>query len=279
MANDFIVRDGTHALASATHQILRDLLPRRAIDELQQAVGMLEYIKTPAIGVGWGPFNGQSARQVLFVEIAVKTQPRAVVETGTARGSTTEFFSRTGLPVFTIELQPRYYGFARARFWRQRNVKSLRGDSREALRRLFAGPLHALCSCTIFFYLDAHGHMNGDLPLAEELDIVFNQCPPAVVMIDDFEVPTDPGYGYDDYGPGKALVAAYIRPAIAAHELRAFYPSTPAAADYPSTLMAAAGYADPARLRRGCIVLVKGAYHGPVLASLPLLRPAAETEL
>jgi hypothetical protein len=257
--------------------MLRPVLSRRGIDGIQQIIGMLEYIKSPDIGEGWGPFNGQSARQALFVDILAKTQPQAIVETGTAHGATTELLSQTGLPIYSVEFIPRHYGFARARFWRKRNVKLLHSDSRSALRILFDGPLHALSGRTIFFYLDAH--LYDDLPLGEEINIVFGQCPQAVVMIDDFEVPSDPGYGYDDYGPGRALVAAYIRPAIAAHELRAFYPSTPSVADYPSTPMAAAGYADPQRLRRGCVVLAKDAYHGPVLASLPLLRPADETEM
>jgi len=137
--------------------------------------------------------------------------------------------------------------------------------------------LQALAGHTLFFYLDAHGHVfDDDLPLAEELDIVFRRCPLAVVMIDDFAVPNDAGYGYDDYGPGRALVFDYIRPAIAVHQLQAFFPSTPSVVDYPSTPMAAAGLVVPGRLRRGCVVLAKEARHAPVLASIPLLRPAAE---
>jgi hypothetical protein len=56
---------------------------------------------------------------------------------------------------------------------------------------------------TLFFYFDAYS--NEDLPLAEEIDIIFGRSPHAVVMIDDFEVTDDPGFAYDDYGPGKAL--------------------------------------------------------------------------
>jgi hypothetical protein len=155
----------------------------------------------------------------------------------------------------------------------------LHEDSRAGLRRLFAGPLRALSSRTLFFYLDAHGYVSDDLPLAEEIDIVFSRCPSAVVMIDDFEVPSDAGYGYDDYGPGKALVAGYIGAAVLAHELRAFYPSTPSGADYPSTPMAAAGLAVAGRLRRGCVVLAKEHCHGLALSSTPLLRPATAAEL
>lgn len=257
--------------------ILRPLLSKQTIGIIQQIIGMLDYIKSPDRGTGWGPFNGQTARQALFVNILTKTGPHAIVETGTFLGATTEFMSQAGLPVFTIEAHPRNYGFARARFWRKRNVKLLYGDSRTGLHKLFDGALHPLSRLTIFFYLDAH--WNDDLPLAEEIDIIFSHCPMAVVIIDDFEVPFDAGYGFDDYGPGKALVADYIKPAISKHQLTAFYPSTPSVADYPSTPMAAIGLAAPARLRRGCVVLVKEVCHGSTLAKIPLLRAGTEAEL
>ena len=259
-----------HDPAALAKRVLRRLLS-------EQTIGMMDYIRSPDRGGGWGPFNGQTARQALFVDIIAKTRPHAIVETGTSLGATTELMSQAGLPVFTIELNPRNCGFVRARFWRRPNVKLLQGDSRTGLRRLFDGALHSLSSCTVFFYLDAH--WNDDLPLAEEIDIVFSRCPRAVVMIDDFEVPSDAGYGYDDYGPGKALVSGYIRPAILTHQLLAFYPSTPSAADYPSTPLAAAGLATAGRLRRGCVVLAKEACHGPVLASISLLRLATEAKL
>lgn len=262
------------ALAS---RALRRLLPEQTIGMIQQTIGMIDYIRSPDRGAGWGPFNGQTARQALFVDIISKTRPHAIVETGTFLGATTGLMSLTGLPVFTIELHPRNYGFARARFWRRRNVRLLRGDSRTGLLSLFDGALHPLSGSTVFFYLDAH--WNDDLPLAEEIDVVFSRCPSAVVMIDDFEVPSDAGYGFDNYGPGKALVSSYIRPAISAHQLRAFYPSTPSVADYPSTPMAAAGLAVPDKLRRGCVVLAKEACHGSVLTSISLLRPATEADL
>jgi hypothetical protein len=195
--------------------------------------------------------------------IIAKTRPRAIVETGTYLGTTTEFLAQTGLPVFTIEKHPRYYGFVRARFWRKRRITLLHGDSRSVLHMLFAGPLRSLATCTLFFYLDAH--WNDDLPLAEEINLVFSRCLQAVAMIDDFQVPSDAGYGYDDYGPGRALTSDYIRAAIWAHQLQAYYPSTPSGAESGK--------------RRGCVVLARGASHGSVLASTSLLRPAASLEL
>jgi hypothetical protein len=264
-------------LTALAKGVLRRFLSQQSVQMIHRTIGIIDYIRSPERGAGWGPFNGQAARQALFVEMMAKMRPRAIVETGTFLGTTTELMSQTGFPVFTIEFDSRNYRFACARFWRRRNVKLIQGDSRTALRMLFDGNLHPLSVHTIFFYLDAHWH--DDLPLAEEIDIVFTRCPSAVVMIDDFEVPSDEGYGYDDYGPGKALVLDYIKPAIAAHQLRVFYPSTPSTADYPSTPMAAAGLAVPGKLRRGCVVLVKKDYHESDLASVSLLRPATKAEL
>lgn len=178
------------------------------------------------------------------------------METGTYLGTTTEFLAAAGCPVFSIEGQARNHGFARARLRRHGNVTLRLGDSREQLARLFDGPLAALLREPLFFYLDAH--WNEDLPLAEELDMVFPRCQKAVIMVDDFQVPADSGYGYDDYGPGKRLAAAYIAPAVARHGLTVFYPSTPSA--------------EETGVRRGCVVLcVKGEYADRIAAS-PLLR-------
>src|SRR5262249_41063976 len=166
--------------------------------------------------------------------------PVAIVETGTYLGTTTELLATCGVPVHTVEANERCYGFARARFWRG-NVHVWLGDSRSGLRAILDGPLRSKPSETIFVYLDAH--WEDDLPLAEELDIVFSNCPSAVVMIDDFQVPGDPGYRYDDYGSGKALTPGYIQSSCKTHNLVALYPG--------------ARSADETGARRGCVVLVQ----------------------
>ena len=79
-------------------------------------------------------------------------------------------------------------------------------------------------------------------------------------MVDDFHVPFDSGYGYDDYGAGRSLTADYIEPIVAAHGLRVFYPSTPSAHETGA--------------RRGCVILAKKNHTGTVLTSLPLLQEA-----
>jgi len=91
-----------------------------------------------------------------------------------------------------------------------------------------------------------------------ELDVVFAQCKRAVVMIDDFQVPFDNGYGYDDYGAGSALTEVYMDAAIACHGLCVLYPSKPNSAEDGS--------------RRGCVVVAREAVYGDVLRSFPLLK-------
>ncbi len=169
--------------------------------------------------------------------------------------------AQTGLPVLTVDVHPRNCGFAPARLWRRRNVKLFSGESRAFLHKVFDGPLRDLSDRTQLFYLVAH--WNDDLPLAQEVEIVFSKCPAAIVMIDDFEVPFDPGYGYDDYGPGKALIASYIAPVVSKYQLLTFYPATPSVAE--------------SGMRRDCVVLANESVHGRALSSIPLLRLVEET--
>ena len=42
-----------------------------------------------------------------------------------------------------------------------------------------------------------------------------------------FRVPDDDGYGYDDYGVGKALTREYIASQVGQFQLAEFYPRTP----------------------------------------------------
>ncbi len=55
--------------------------------------------------------------------------------------------------------------------------------------------------------------------------------------------PGDDGYGYDDYGAGRALTLEYLKPSIHRYNLIPFFPSMPSSAE--------TGF------QRGCIVLTK----------------------
>jgi hypothetical protein len=234
---------------------------RRLLGET--ALGVIDYFLHREQRMAWGgPFNGQPFRQALFSALIEQCKLRAIIETGTHRGTTAELMAKTGLPVFTIEANARCYGFAKARLWKYPQVTLRRGDSRRILEELFQGPLKSFRKQALFAYLDAH--WNVDLPLAQELRIIFGCCTNAVVMVDDFEVSYDSGYGYDDYGPGKALTRAYIDPVLRAHNLHVFYPSTPSH--------------EERGMRRGCVVLCKDAESGEMLRAIPLLR-RVETEV
>jgi predicted O-methyltransferase YrrM len=240
---------GDEAVA-ATEKLVRGTRRLRV-----QTTGAVEYMLHPDRGIAWGgPFNGQCFRQELFKRLVEKVTPAAIVETGTYLGTTTEMLAATGLPIFSVESNPRYYGFAKARFRRRRNVHLLRGDSRMALQMWFDGSLRWVRNRNLFVYLDAH--WNNDLPLAEELEIVFGACRNAIVMIDDFRVPFDDGYGYDDYGAGRSLTAKIIEQTIRTHNLQIFYPATPSVLETGE--------------RRGCVVIAGNTVALP-LASLPLL--------
>jgi len=152
-----------------------------------------------------GPLNGQSGRQQIVRDLLIGVGGFAqLVETGTFRGASTEFFAHlTPAQIFTTEASLRYYEFARRRLVPYDTVHLNLGDSRPFLRDLGGSK-----SARTFFYLDAH--WEEDLPLAEEMQIILQSWPNSVTLIDDFEVPDDPGYTFDDYGPGKRLCADYL---------------------------------------------------------------------
>ena len=216
---------------------LRTLL-RRAIGD--SSAGALEYFLSPRLrGSFGGPFNGQQNRQEMFRELVDRFHFSAIVETGTYRGTTTDMLARIGVPVYTVELHPRYFSYSRMRFWWEGrpHLHLYRNDSRTFLRQLRADP--SVPRENVFFYLDAH--WGDDLPLREELEIIFGDWKRSVVMIDDFAVPNF-DYKFDDYGPGKALNLEYIASLVSAHRLAVYFPALNAATDKD----------------RGCVVLLHG---------------------
>src|ERR1044071_6042785 len=96
------------------------------------AKGFIDYIRDPAAGRKWAPFNGQARRREIFDALRGQNFA-AILETGTYLGTTTQYFAETELPVISIEGNSRRYGFVKARFLRFRNVSLRLGDSRAQL--------------------------------------------------------------------------------------------------------------------------------------------------
>lgn len=168
-------------------------------------------------------FNDQHGRQAIFNALIGAIDFAAILETGTYLGRTTEYMhTRSDLDVYTTEANPKFYAFSKQRFKSHPRIHLTYSDSREFLKNTIK-PLNAQDK-PLFFYLDAH--WEEDLPLREEVDIIFNLHPRSVILIDDFKVDDDPVYGYDDYGNGKTLHLPYFDP-INHHPFRAFFPALP----------------------------------------------------
>ena len=164
-------------------------------------LGFVDYLIRPGRRRAWLPMNGQERRQELVESMIARCRIGRIVETGTYRGDTTVWLARFGLPTITIEINPRWFEFARLRLRKLKHVIPCLGDSVEVLKDLV--PRLADKEAPTLFYLDAHWRER--LPLREELELITRHFAKSVVVIDDFEVPGDPGYGFDDYGPGKRL--------------------------------------------------------------------------
>ena len=182
-------------------------------------------------------------------------KPKAIIETGTYLGTSTEWLSAFQIPLWSVEANAKHFGYSYQRLFDIKHVKLHLGDSRRLLKEKFYGALDEYVEESIFFYLDAH--WEEDLPLREELEIIFSIFKRPIVLIDDFKVEDDDGYRYDDYGPEKKLDWHYISPVLNTFTLAAMYPS--AAADTETGA------------RRGSIILARQASE---LSKLTQLRPA-----
>jgi hypothetical protein len=221
--------------------------------------GRIDLLRPSFRGSWGGPLNGQQRRCEIVRDLAHAISFDRAIETGTYRGTSTEFFSAVmGTPIETVEANPRFFAYSSRRLAILPSVHVVPGDSRPFLQNLAKGP--GATNESVFVYLDAHG--KDDLPLAQELQIIARSWTQAVVMIDDFQVPDDDGYGFDDYGSGKKL-AKSILPADDLAGWQLFYPKAHSSSETGA--------------RRGCCVLVPPALFAHVrgVASLRLINEPA----
>jgi hypothetical protein len=172
--------------------------------------GISEDVANPHLRHGLsGPFNAQQLRHMIFRRLDHMLNFDVMVETGSFRGTTTEWLAGFGRPVYSCELAERYFYYALARVAHYSNVHLSNQDS-----RLF---LSAFCNTNAgkfdipFFYLDAHWH--DDLPLFEEIDIISDSFENYVIMVDDFKNPFHP-YDFDSYGPDSELTMECLYPRL-----------------------------------------------------------------
>jgi hypothetical protein len=203
-----------------------------------------------------GALNGQECRRQLILELMATIPFEHIYETGSFFGSSTAFFAEHfDGRVVTIECNRYYYRFTQLRLRSDANVDVVYADSVAHLRGLANNKSNI--SALSLFYLDAHWY--EDLPLGCELGIVFGAWKRAVVVIDDFEVPNDPGYAFDDYGEGKRLCLSYLAP-LGFDGIQVFFPTAPSHIETGA--------------RRGCVVMTNNAEIATRLRGLGSLRLA-----
>lgn len=200
-----------------------------------------------------GPFNNQARRQQIFRDLHHALSFDRIIETGTLRGTTTDFFSReTRARVYSVEIVPVHHYYARYRLLLSWRVHLQCGDSLSYLRQLSGR--RQLAGAT-FFYLDAH---TGDaIPLRDEVDFIFEHAESPVIMIDDFQVPDDPGYGFNQRTHDN-LDLTYLRLSESPDRM-AFFPRARAV--------------EESGARRGCVVLARSGVVADRIGRVPSLRP------
>jgi hypothetical protein len=216
--------------------------------------GVAEYFFNRGVERGVGVLNRQRGRLRLVERLISMLKPCGIVETGAFRATTTLWFSKFRVPVYTVEINDRFHAFSRLKLLFAKNVRLYHGHSVSFLRGLYRDG--RLGEGPVLFYLDAHWY--GELPLRDELEIIFGHPIPAVVLIDDFEVPGDPGYKFDNYGPDGKLGIDYLRTVSTPDPMRIFFPSMPSMEETGS--------------RRGCCVVTTSASIAERLGRIPETR-------
>jgi hypothetical protein len=211
-----------------------------------------------------GAFNGQMGRRSIMNKLVTELGIAAVLETGTYRGSSTEYMAeRFTIPIYSCEVNPRYYHYSTLRLANKPNVKLSLSDSRLFLKRMLASA--ELPDGQLLCYLDAHwsekivppGVTPEDLPVWEEINLIFALRPSTVAVVDDFRVPGDRGFQYDDYGRGRCLSVIDLRANVAA-EIDMLFPRYPSAAETGA--------------RRGMVVLARKDTAERILSLIPDLE-------
>lgn len=139
-------------------------------------------------------FHGDRVLRAFIKNLLVCHGISAFVETGTSKGETTAFVAQQdrSLPVYTCEVHVPTYRETSARLASFPNIQMRESSSPAFLQGLVAKT--SLGNLPLF-WLDAHWYEFW--PLRDELSIITSQLGSAVILIDDFEIPGRPQFGYD----------------------------------------------------------------------------------
>lgn len=140
-------------------------------------------------------FNNECIRSYIIWSIHKRLPCTSFVETGTLYGATAGYVRRTfKTPVFTSEINRTYYLISKVNLIWFHGINKVLSNSPDFLSKICK--LANIGTCPMF-YLDAHWY--DYVPLPEELTIIAESCEQCVIVIDDFFVPSEPDFRYDDY--------------------------------------------------------------------------------
>ena len=168
-------------------------------------------------------FHGDPHLLSLVDSLAAKVSH--FIETGTEAGSTVAYVARMypHLTCWTCEADPGTYEKAKENTSNIPNIYYANIESQEWLNA-FERDVPAL------FWLDAHSH-GYDCPLGIEVNTILSRWSGGYILMDDFQVPSRPDFGYDWYTTfGKVnweTVAASLTPTTLSTITQAFYPNYP----------------------------------------------------
>lgn len=156
-------------------------------------------------------FHGDKYLLHLAGHIAGKC--KVFVETGSNVGSTLAYVARSFPWLRCLSCEPDHSAFeqASANVGKYDNVTLFNGTSQQ-----FIGHLSRyepkIFSEQCFFWLDAHGY-GFEWPLKKELEFITGRFSSGYILIDDFKVPGQDHFGYDQYH-GQVCSYDYVKDAL-----------------------------------------------------------------
>ena len=165
--------------------------------------------------------NGQKHRRNIITKILTKIKFNLIIETGTEYGFSTKYFSLYCDKVFSIEKSKPVFLIATKNLKDEKKIHLILNDSKNLDSILKVKNINFNSGDATFFYLDAHSV--DDYPLIEEISFVLNNFKNFIMVIDDFQVPDDEGYGYDSH-QGKKLNVKFIEKLLSRNDY-IFFPN------------------------------------------------------
>lgn len=215
------VRAQTEAVIASRIKVLQSTIDPATFPTKPEAA----LVQSKSMSLDFIGFNGQFIRSSILLHLIKSLSIDVFIETGTFQGETCLLVAaQTRARVLSCDLVEsgvKFVKMALAPFGER--IQVAHEDSRSFLERILADKSISLP----FLYLDAHWY--SDLPLLGELERIFDSREEFVIVIDDFRVPHDDGFGFDRYG-NVALEWDFIAPIVLKHRPvpSVWYPSYPA---------------------------------------------------